>query len=42
VPQALDVFSEQVFERCVIQHRFGQQLLQPAILILQRLQPPGL
>src|ERR1017187_10882133 len=37
-PQASDVFSEQVLERCVVQHRFSQQLLQPPVLILQRLQ----
>ena len=41
-PQASDVFSEQVLKRRVIQHRFGQQLLQPPVLILQRLQPPRL
>jgi hypothetical protein len=40
VPQASDVFSEDVLERRVIQHRFGQQLLEPAVLILQRFQPP--
>ena len=41
-PQASDVFSEQVLERRVIQHRLGQQLLQPPVLILQRLQPARL
>src|SRR6185312_8142819 len=40
-PQASDVFSEQVLERCVVQHRLGQQLLQPPVLILQRLQAAG-
>lgn len=38
-PQALAVFSEQILERRVIQHRFSQQFLQPSVLILQRLQP---
>src|ERR1700731_4399992 len=41
-PQALTVFSEQVLERRVVQHRLGQQLLQSAILILQGLQPARL
>src|ERR1700730_1322379 len=41
-PPALAVFSEQILERRVIQYRFGQQLLQPSVLILQRLQPARL
>src|SRR3984893_9341980 len=41
-PQASDVFSEQVLERRVVQHRLRQQLLQPPGLILQRLQPASL
>ena len=38
-PQASDVFSEDVLERGIIQHRLGQQLLQPPVLILQPLKP---
>jgi hypothetical protein len=30
-PQALAVFSEQVLERRVVQHRFSQQLLKPSV-----------
>ena len=41
-PQASAVFSEDVLERRVIQHRLGQQLLEPAVLIFQGLQPPRL
>src|SRR6202022_4557357 len=37
-PQASDVFSEQVFQRCVVQHRLRQELLKPPVLFLQRLQ----
>src|SRR5271155_2476049 len=40
-PQASDVFSEQVLECRVVQQRVGQQSLQAPVLILQRLQPPG-
>src|SRR5689334_24399908 len=38
-PQALSVFSEQVLERRIVEHGLGQQLLQPPVLVLQRLQP---
>jgi len=38
--QALAVVSENVLERRVIQHRLGEQLLEPPVLILQHLQPP--
>jgi hypothetical protein len=41
-PQASNVFSEQILKRRIIKHRFGQQLLEPAVLIFQGLQPPRL
>src|SRR5208282_3054449 len=40
-PQASDVFSEQVLERRVVQHRLRQQPLKPPVLVLQRLQTTG-
>jgi hypothetical protein len=39
--EASEVFSDEILQRCVVQHLFGQELLEPPVLVLQRPQPLG-
>lgn len=40
--RASPLFSQQILQRHVVEHRVGQHPLQPSVLVLQRLQPLGL